>query len=147
MISLVVMAAGMGSRFGGLKQIEPVDNQGNIIMDFSVYDAYRAGFDRIIFVIKREMEETFKEKIIARLPRDIDVKYVFQDISDIPIGYTVPNGRVKPWGTGHAVLIEDYYRAIEEGRPFRIPGTEGAKVIQLILSMYHSHGNRIKTMA
>ena len=106
---LVVMAAGMGSRYGGLKQIDPVDRDGHIIMDFSIYDAVRAGFEKVIFIIKKENEQVFKEVIGDRLEKFIKVAYVFQDITNLPEGYTVPEGRVKPWGTGHAVLscIED----------------------------------------
>lgn len=102
--ALVIMAAGMGSRFGGLKQIEPVDEQGHSIMDFSLFDAYRAGFRNIVFVIKPEMEELFREKIGTRMEQHFHVDYVYQTIDKLPDGYTVPEGRVKPWGTGHAVL-------------------------------------------
>ena len=98
------MAAGMGSRYGGLKQIDPIDPQGHIIMDFSIYDAVRAGFEKVIFIIKRENEKDFREAIGDRLSRYIDVTYVFQELTNLPEGYTVPEGRVKPWGTGHAVL-------------------------------------------
>ena len=101
---LVVMAAGMGSRYGGLKQIDPVDEAGHIIMDFSVYDAIRAGFEKVIFIIKKENEKDFREAIGDRISSRIKVSYVFQDIADLPEGYAVPEGRVKPWGTGHAVL-------------------------------------------
>ena len=101
---LVIMAAGMGSRYGGLKQIDPIDRDGHIIMDFSVYDAVRAGFEKAIFIIKRENEQAFREAIGDRLSRFIQVSYVFQELDNIPEGFTVPEGRVKPWGTGHAVL-------------------------------------------
>ena len=101
---LVIMAAGMGSRYGGLKQIDPVDKAGHIIMDFSVYDAKQAGFEKVIFVIKRENEQLFKEAIGNRVSETMEVEYVFQDITALPEGYAVPEGRVKPWGTGHAVL-------------------------------------------
>ena len=101
---LVVMAAGMGSRYGGLKQIDPVDPQGHIIMDFSVYDAIRAGFEKVVFIIKKENEGDFREAIGDRVSKKIQVSYVFQDIQNLPEGYQVPEGRVKPWGTGHAVL-------------------------------------------
>lgn len=101
---LVIMAAGMGSRFGGLKQIEPVDDQGHIIMDFSVYDAMKAGFEEVVFVIKKENEKVFKEAIGDRISQKIKVHYAFQQLDDMPEGYTVPEGRVKPWGTAHAVL-------------------------------------------
>lgn len=101
---LVIMAAGMGSRYGGLKQIDPIDDQGHIIMDFSVYDAIRAGFQKVVFIIKRENLEIFKEKIGDRIKDHIEVEYVFQDIDNIPEGFSVPEGRTKPWGTGHAVV-------------------------------------------
>ena len=101
---LVIMAAGMGSRYGGLKQIDPIDGDGHIIMDFSVYDAVRAGFEKAIFIIKRENEQAFREAIGDRLSRFIQVSYVFQELDNIPEGFAVPEGRVKPWGTGHAVL-------------------------------------------
>ena len=101
---LVIMAAGMGSRFGGLKQIEPVSDKGEIILDFSLYDAVMAGFKKVIFVIKKENEEAFRELIDSRAGKYIDVEYAFQAIDDLPEGYSVPEGREKPWGTGHAVL-------------------------------------------
>lgn len=101
---LVVMAAGMGSRYGGLKQIDPVDSQGHIIMDFSIYDAVKAGFEKVIFIIKKENEADFKAAIGDRMSKVIQVEYVFQDLHNLPEGYQVPEGRVKPWGTGHAIL-------------------------------------------
>ncbi len=102
--TLVIMAAGLGSRYGGLKQIDPVGPNGEIIMDYSIYDALKAGFGRIVFVIKEEFQEVFKERIGDRIERLVDTQYVFQRIDDIPCGIQVPEGRVKPWGTGHAVL-------------------------------------------
>ncbi|MBQ9886487.1 MAG: nucleotidyltransferase [Lachnospiraceae bacterium] len=102
--ALVIMAAGMGSRFGGLKQIAPVDEYGNIIVDFSIYDAKKAGFEKVIFIIKEENAQIFKEVIGDRVSKFIDVEYVFQDINNIPEEFEVPEGRVKPWGTGHAIL-------------------------------------------
>ena len=101
---LVIMAAGMGSRYGGLKQIDPVDGQGNKIIDFSIYDAIRAGFKKVIFIIKKENEQDFRSCIGDVVKDYIDVEYVFQELSDIPDGMTIPEGRVKPWGTAHAVL-------------------------------------------
>lgn len=101
---LVIMAAGMGSRFGGLKQIEPVSDKGEIILDFSLYDAVMAGFKKVIFVIKRENEEDFRKLIDNGAGKYIDVEYAFQELTDLPQGYQVPEGRVKPWGTAHAVL-------------------------------------------
>lgn len=101
---LVIMAAGMGSRYGGLKQIDPVDEQGHIIMDFSIYDAKRAGFEKVIFIIKKENEEDFKEAVGLRMEEIMEVEYVYQDLDNLPEGYKLPEGRVKPWGTAHAVL-------------------------------------------
>ncbi len=101
---LVIMAAGMGSRYGGLKQMDPVDCYGNLIIDFSIYDAIYAGFEKVIFVIKKEIENDFKEVIGKRISKQIQVEYVYQDIYNLPKGYPIPEGRVKPWGTGHAIL-------------------------------------------
>ena len=101
---LVVMAAGMGSRYGGLKQIDPVGGHGQLIIDYSIYDAHRAGFDTVIFVIKRQIEDSFKAAIGDRLSQVMDVRYAYQELDDLPAGYTVPEGRVKPWGTAHAIL-------------------------------------------
>lgn len=94
----------MGSRYGGLKQIDPVDDEGHIIMDFSIYDAVKAGFEKVIFIIKKENEQDFRETIGDRMEKRIQVEYVFQDIAALPEGFEVPEGRVKPWGTAHAVL-------------------------------------------
>lgn len=101
---LVIMAAGMGSRYGGLKQIDPVDEQGNIIIDFSIYDAVKAGFETVIFIIKKQIEEEFKRSIGERIGKYVEVKYVYQELDKLPDEYTVPEGRVKPFGTGHAIL-------------------------------------------
>ena len=100
---LVIMAAGMGSRFGGPKQITPVDDKGHIIIDFSLYDAYRAGFRDVAFIIKREMEADFRERIGSRMEKYFNVSYIYQELDRLPEGYTVPEERSKPWGTGHAV--------------------------------------------
>ena len=102
--TLVILAAGMGSRFGGLKQITAVDPFGHAIIDFSLYDAYRAGFRRVAFIIKREIEEDFKAAVGRRMEKYFDVHYVYQQLDALPEGYTVPSGRVKPWGTAHATL-------------------------------------------
>ena len=101
---LVVMAAGMGSRYGGLKQMDPIDDNGHVILDYSCYDAMRAGFETVVFVIKPEIEETFREVIGNRIAQKMNVEYVFQRSDDLPEGYTVPEGRTKPWGTAQAVL-------------------------------------------
>ena len=101
---LVVMAAGMGSRYGGLKQIDSVDKEGHIIMDFSIFDAVKAGFEKVVFIIKKENEQDFRAAIGDRLSEKIKVSYVFQELTNLPEGYVVPEGRVKPWGTGHAIM-------------------------------------------
>ena len=135
---LVIMAAGMGSRYGGLKQIDPVDDDGHIIMDFSMYDARRAGFEKVIFIIKRELEADFKERVGNRISRYMDVSYVYQELTDLPEGYEVPEGRVKPWGTAHAVLscIDQI-----EG-PFAVINADdyyGQEAFQLIYDYLASH--------
>ena len=101
---LVIMAAGMGSRFGGLKQIEPISDKGEILLDFSLYDAVMAGFQKVIFVIKKENEADFRALIDEKAGKYIDVAYAYQELTDLPQGYAVPEGRTKPWGTAHAVL-------------------------------------------
>lgn len=102
--ALVIMAAGMGSRYGGLKQIDPIDSQGHIIMDFSIYDALAAGFEKVVFIIKKANEQAFKESIGNRISNKIQVEYVYQELSRLPAGFSVPEGREKPFGTGHAIL-------------------------------------------
>ena len=102
---LVIMAAGMGSRYGGLKQIDPVDDNGHIIIDYSIFDACRAGFRDVTFIIKKEIERDFREVMDKHLEgKDINVKYVFQELDKLPDGDSVPEGRKKPWGTAHALL-------------------------------------------
>ncbi|MCR5507712.1 MAG: nucleotidyltransferase [Lachnospiraceae bacterium] len=101
--ALIIMAAGMGSRYGGLKQIDPVDREGNKIIDFSIYDAIQAGFKKVVFAIKKENEQDFRTLIGDVVKDHIDVEYAFQELTDIPAGESVPEGRVKPWGTAHAV--------------------------------------------
>ncbi len=101
---LVILAAGMGSRYGGLKQIDPVDEQGNKIIDFSIYDAMRAGFQKVIFIIKKENEQDFRTCIGDAVSKYMEVEYVYQDLAKVPDDFTIPEGRVKPWGTAHAIL-------------------------------------------
>ena len=102
---LVIMAAGMGSRYGGLKQIDTVDDAGHIIIDYSIYDAIRAGFKDVTFIIKKEIEKDFREVMDKHLEgKDINVKYVYQELDALPEGFSVPEGRRKPWGTAHAIL-------------------------------------------
>lgn len=135
---LVIMAAGMGSRYGGLKQIDPIDEQGHIIMDFSIYDAIRAGFEKVIFVIKRENEKDFKEVIGRRMEERIQVEYVFQELDALPEGYSVPEGRTKPWGTAHAVL--SCYGKVDG--PFAIINADdyyGREGFQVIYDYLSSH--------
>ena len=135
---LVIMAAGMGSRYGGLKQIDPVDSEGHIIMDFSMFDAKRAGFEKVIFIIKKENEADFKEAVGDRMSKYMDVSYAFQELNNIPEGYEVPEGRVKPWGTAHAVLS-----CIDQiDGPFAVINADdyyGKEAFQLIYDYLASH--------
>ena len=113
-MQLVILAAGMGSRFGGLKQMEKMDEAGNFLLDYSVYDAKRAGFDSVIFIIKKEFYDAFKESIGRRVEKLIKVQYAFQQLDDLPDGFKVPEGREKPWGTAHAIyaardlIVDDF---------------------------------------
>nr|WP_325212482.1 sugar phosphate nucleotidyltransferase [uncultured Oscillibacter sp.] len=113
---LVIMAAGMGSRYGGLKQLDPVGNHGQLIIDYSIYDARRAGFETVVFVIKPEIEEDFKRCIGDRMSKSMDVRYAYQLKEDLPEGYSVPEARQKPWGTAHAALAA---RRVVDG-PFAV---------------------------
>lgn len=135
---LVIMAAGMGSRYGGLKQIDPVDSEGHIIMDFSMFDAKRAGFEKVIFIIKKENEADFKEAVGNRMAEQMEVAYVYQDLHNIPEGFEVPEGRVKPWGTAHAVLS-----AIDEiDGPFAVINADdyyGRDAFQVIYDYLATH--------
>lgn len=135
---LVIMAAGMGSRYGGLKQIDPVDEDGHIIMDFSMFDARKAGFEKVIFIIKRENEQDFRDAIGDRVAKTMEVAYAYQELTNIPEGYEVPQGRVKPWGTAHAV-----YSAIDlvDG-PFAVINADdfyGREAFQLIYDFLSTH--------
>lgn len=135
---LVIMAAGMGSRYGGLKQIDPVDKEGHIIMDFSIFDAKRAGFEKVVFIIKKENEADFKEAVGNRMEKIMDVAYAYQDLHNLPEGFEVPEGRVKPWGTAHAVLS-----AIDEvDGPFAVINADdyyGVEAFRLIYDYLSSH--------
>lgn len=102
-MTLVILAAGMGSRYGGLKQIDPMTDHGEFIIDFSIYDAIKAGFDKVVFIIKKENHQAFLETVGQRVAPHIETCYAFQELDDLPAGYTVPQGRTKPWGTGHAL--------------------------------------------
>lgn len=135
---LVIMAAGMGSRYGGLKQIDPVDEDGHIIMDFSMYDARRAGFEKVIFIIKKENEESFREAVGDRIAQYMEVSYAFQELSNLPEGYQVPEGRKKPWGTAHAV-----YSCIDQVEgPFAVINADdyyGPESFRLIYDYLSTH--------
>ncbi len=139
---LVIMAAGLGSRFGGNKQITPVDDQGHIIIDYSIFDAVRAGFERVVCVIRPQDEEAFHSAIGARIASRVDLKYAYQTIDMIPAGFTVPEGRVKPWGTGHAAMCADKWI----DRPFAVLnaddyyGREAFERMYAFLSAPHNAG-------
>jgi hypothetical protein len=130
--SLLVMAAGMGSRYGGLKQIDPVGPSGETLMDYSIFDAMRAGFGRVVFVIRKDIETPFRETIGAKFEKRIPVDYVYQELDKIPAGFKIPEGRTKPWGTTQAVLMAE--DAIHE--PFAVInaddfyGAEGYQVLE-----------------
>lgn len=135
---LVVLAAGMGSRYGGLKQIDPVDPQGHTLLDFSVFDARRAGFGKVVFVIKHAIEEDFKKYVGSRMEPFIEVEYVFQETDMLPEGYTLPEGRTKPFGTGHAVLCA----ATVVDAPFAVINADdyyGPKAFRELYSYLTSH--------
>jgi len=102
--TLLILAAGMGSRYGGLKQLEPIGPGGETLMDYSIYDALRAGFNKLVFVIRRDMEAQFRSTIGQKFERRVQVKYAYQELEKLPSGFSLPAGRTKPWGTGHAVL-------------------------------------------
>ncbi len=103
--TLLILAAGMGSRFGGLKQVEPIGPSGEAIIDYSIYDAIRAGFGKVVFIIRESFADAFKEKFEEKLKGKIDVDYVYQELDMLPEGFTLPEGREKPWGTAHAILV------------------------------------------
>lgn len=105
--TLLVLAAGMGSRYGGNKQLDQVGPSGETIIDYSIYDAKRAGFGKVVFVIRRDIEEQFKETFVRRLENVIEIDYVFQELGNLPDGFSVPEGRQKPWGTSHAILVTE----------------------------------------
>ena len=158
--TLVILAAGMGSRFGGLKQITAVDGHNHAIIDYSLYDAYRAGFRRVAFIIKREIEEDFKARIGRRMEKHFKVSYAYQSLDLLPPGYTAPEGRVKPWGTGHAAMCcrgvvdgpfavinaDDYYgpgayRALCDFLSQERPESEHAMVAYALRNTVTEHGS------
>ena len=135
---LVIMAAGMGSRYGGLKQLDPVGGHGQVILDYSIYDARRAGFETVVFVIKPEIEADFRSLVGERVAKVMDVKYVYQLKEDLPEGYTVPAERVKPWGTAQAALAA---RSVVDG-PFAVVNADdyyGPAAYQLIYDYLCAH--------
>jgi NDP-sugar pyrophosphorylase family protein len=137
---LVIMAAGMGSRYGGLKQLDPVGNHGQLIIDYSIFDARRAGFETVVFVIKPEIEVDFKAAIGDRVSKVMDVKYAYQLKEDLPEGYSVPAGRTKPWGTAHAALAA---RNIVDG-PFAVINADdyyGPEAYQEIYNYLSTHSD------
>lgn len=140
---LVIMAAGMGSRYGGLKQIDPIDAEGHIIMDFSIYDAVKAGFEKVIFIIKKENEADFRSCIGDRMEKRIQVEYVFQDIQNLPEGFEAPAERTKPWGTAHAVLS---CLSVIDG-PFAVINADdyyGQQAFQMIYDFLAAHEDNEK---
>lgn len=141
--TLLILAAGMGSRYGGLKQIEPIGPNGETIIEYSIFDAIRAGFGKVVFVIRESFADAFKERFANKLDGKIEVEYVFQELDKLPEGYSLPEGRVKPWGTGHAILMAK--DAIQE--PFAsinaddFYGAEAFKVAADFLTQKVSEGN------
>ena len=135
---LVIMAAGMGSRYGGLKQIDPVDQDGHIIIDFSLYDAKRAGFETVIFIIKKETEKDFKEAIGYRMEKIMNVHYAYQELNDLPLGNIIPQDRTKPWGTAHAIYCcREYIHG-----PFAVINADdyyGVESFQMIYNYLSTH--------
>lgn len=136
--TLIIMAAGMGSRYGGLKQIDPIDDQGDIIMDFSIYDAIKAGFEKVVFIIKEENQSDFKEAIGNRIGEKVEVAYVYQNINNVPEDFIIPKERIKPWGTGHAVLCASG----EVNGPFAVINADdyyGYEAFELIYQYLTTH--------
>ena len=137
-MTLVILAAGMGSRYGGLKQIDPITDNGEFIIDFSVFDAIRSGFDKVVFVIKKENLEVFRDTIGKRFEDKINVEYVFQALDDLPEGFSIPEGRVKPWGTAHALLAAR--EAVKD--PFAVINADdfyGASAYRIIADHYKNY--------
>ena len=156
--TLVVLAAGMGSRYGGLKQIDPVGPSGEVIMDYSMYDAVKAGFGKIVFVIRRDFEDSFKEKFSSKLEGVIETAYVYQELGSLVDDFEIPAGREKPWGTGHAILIakdavaepfavinaDDYYgpRSYEQTKEFLVSGSDNYAMVGFTLrNTLSEHGH------
>ncbi|MBE6547045.1 MAG: nucleotidyltransferase [Ruminococcaceae bacterium] len=144
-MTLVILAAGMGSRYGGLKQIDPITDHGEFIIDFSVFDAVRSGFDKVVFVIKKENLEEFRATIGKRFESKVKVEYAFQDINDIPAGFSVPEGRTKPWGTAQALLAA---RSVVK-EPFAVINADDfyGKSAYSLLASHFSHEENSKKAA
>ena len=143
-MTLLVMAAGMGSRYGGLKQLDEVGPSRETIIDYSVFDAIKAGFSKVVFIIRKDFEDEFKSKISNKFSNDIQVEFVFQDIHPLPNGYSAPKERIKPWGTGHAILcasnvIDGPFNAINADDYY---GRESFKTI----AEYYNNGNDLFSM-
>ena len=137
---LVVMAAGMGSRYGGLKQMDPIDEYGNVIIHYSLFDAYRAGFRKVVFIIKEQIDADFRAIIGTKIPQLMEVAYAYQNVDDLPAGYSVPEGRAKPWGTAHAALAA---RNLVDG-PFAIINADdyyGVDAFKTIFDYLSSHAD------
>jgi len=140
---LVVMSAGIGSRYGGIKQIDPVGPNGEIIIDYSLYDALQAGFRKVVFIIRSEIEKSFREKIGKEIEKRAETIYVFQELGTIPEGFVVPKNRTKPWGTGHAVLM--CKNQVRE--PFAVINADdcyGARSFQILFDFLKKGGEKEK---
>lgn len=145
-LALLVMAAGMGSRYGGLKQLDQVGPNGETIIDYSVYDAIKAGFTKVVFIIRKDFENQFKSQVSSKYAKKIDVKFAFQEISALPSGFTSPDGREKPWGTGHAILSAK--ELIRE--PFVVINGDdfyGRESFNVIADYYINGGNQFSMVA
>ena len=143
-MTLVILAAGMGSRYGGMKQIDPITDDGNFIIDFSIYDAIKSGFNKVIFIIKEENLNDFKETIGNRINKHIDVEYAFQRISDVPDWFEIPDNRIKPWGTTHAILsvsniVNEPFAVINADDFY---GRESFEILANHLNQYKSNSNK-----
>jgi len=142
--TLLFLAAGIGSRYGGLKQLDQFGPNGETLMEYSIYDGIKAGFEKIVFVIRRDFEEDFKKAFIDKIKNKVEVDYVFQELSAIPEGYKVPKDRVKPWGTGHAILVANE----KIGGPFAVLnaddfyGREAYQIIYNFLSQLKTDDDR-----
>ena len=145
-ITLLIMAAGMGSRYGGLKQMDPVGPNGETIIDYSVYDAIRAGFNKVVFIIRGEFEKEFKSQITNKYEGSIQVEFAFQELDNLPDGFKCPDGRQKPWGTGHAILSA--VDLIKE--PFAVINGDdfyGLETYQIIADFYQNGGDSFSMVA